>query len=464
MDSKIKQLIELCKTYEEIYIYGAGRNAGTLFSYLGKHNVSASGFIVSDRKENPTTLFSLSVVPVADFRACAHSLILVSIVRECVGYKEIFDCLVSNSIHDVFFITLDLISAMKMEPLPFRIQDIFQDEVYYLGVYAPVEKGHSILSMADADGEEYHWRFRDRMIYEQNIRNISTVFSEKTALEEFEELYGKYRRLKSIKPDLTGVQSIKPDVMDVKSIKPDFVGVKCIKPDVAEVKKTCVIYMAQSHADKTRGSKELLPKWVIPLQVGAALADKRICSLMDNMGENISEKNGIFSECTGLYWMWKNAPKTDYIGLCHYRRHFAVSEEDLINLMNADVDVMVTTPTFVNETVEGFLLTFVPRSDFQILLETIERVCPEYFPTAQRFLKARFYPPCNLSVMKWDLFQEYAEYVFSITFEIEKFYDDLGFMRKDRYMGYLVECLMGIFLMHNKERLKIAYTDMEYYE
>ena len=98
-----------------------------------------------------------------------------------------------------------------------------------------------------------------------------------------------------------------------------------------------------------------------------------------------------------------------------------------------------------------------------MLLKAISQVQPEYFETAQSFLQSRFFPPCNLFLMKYELFQEYAEFVFSITFKVEEFYDSMGFYRKDRYMGYLVECLLGIFLMHNKERLKIAYTDMIFY-
>ena len=42
----------------------------------------------------------------------------------------------------------------------------------------------------------------------------------------------------------------------------------------------------------------------------------------DDVGDNISEKNPYYCELTGLYWAWKNLD-ADYIGLAHYRRHFA---------------------------------------------------------------------------------------------------------------------------------------------
>ena len=97
------------------------------------------------------------------------------------------------------------------------------------------------------------------------------------------------------------------------------------------------------------------------------------------------------------------------------------------------------------------------------MLEVIERLYPEYASSAEEFLASRFYPPCNLFVMKYEIFQEYAEFAFSVTFEIERFYDKLGFYRKDRYMGYIMECLLGIFLMKNKNRLKIGYADMRFF-
>lgn len=42
----------------------------------------------------------------------------------------------------------------------------------------------------------------------------------------------------------------------------------------------------------------------------------------DSTGDNISAKNPMYCELTGLYWAWKNL-SCDYIGLVHYSRYFA---------------------------------------------------------------------------------------------------------------------------------------------
>ena len=222
--------------------------------------------------------------------------------------------------------------------------------------------------------------------------------------------------------------------------------------------------MAHSHADKTElyGNWD---KWIIPIQVGSALTvPANWEEIRDNLGDNISEKNGNYSECTALYWMWKHAPRTDYIGLCHYRRHFDISEEEFIKLEENQIEVLATAPTFVAEGIESFFSSLTPHTDIELLLKAIATVQPEYLPAAESFFKARFFPPCNLSIMRYERFQEYASFVFSVTFEIDRFYGEMGICRKDRYMGFLVECLLGIFLMRNKGRLKIGYTDMVFFE
>lgn len=63
-------------------------------------------------------------------------------------------------------------------------------------------------------------------------------------------------------------------------------------------------------------------KMYLPIHVGAA-GKESIGYQRDDEGENISSLNPYFCELTGLYWAWKNLPE-DYIGLVHYRRHFAM--------------------------------------------------------------------------------------------------------------------------------------------
>ena len=46
-------------------------------------------------------------------------------------------------------------------------------------------------------------------------------------------------------------------------------------------------------------------KMYVPVQVGAE-GKKDIGYTKDNTGDNISSKNSMYCELTGLYWAWKN--------------------------------------------------------------------------------------------------------------------------------------------------------------
>ena len=65
-------------------------------------------------------------------------------------------------------------------------------------------------------------------------------------------------------------------------------------------------------------------EYFCPIQVGAALTSARFFPVLDNTGDNISDRNPHFCELTAHYWAWKNL-KCDIIGLNHYTRFLSIS-------------------------------------------------------------------------------------------------------------------------------------------
>lgn len=433
MIAETDELITACKHSKNVYIYGAGKNACDTYCFFQEYKVQIAGFLVSSMYGNPQDLFGRPVIDIDDFSDNTKYLILVPMFRNTRAYREICDCLVCRKICNVYFLSSNLLQIIKEHIFIQKKREIFNINAYRLGEQIPVERNYDVLIMRDVHGQEYHWRFPQKMIGECKVDTVCDIFPDKSALQEFEEQYGTYNMF-------------------------------CYEnPGQTEEEKTFAVYMARSHVDQI-SLQDKLPSWMVPIQVGVALTDKDICPIKDNDGSNISERNGNYSECTALYWMWKNASRADYIGLCHYRRHFSINENEISRMADANIDVLVTTPTFVQETVGTFFSALIPESDIKVMLEAIKKVCPVYLSFAEAFLASRFYPPCNLFIMKYNLFLDYSSFVFSVTFEIENYYKKIGFYRKDRYMGFIIECLLGIFLMKNKKQLKIAYTDMLFYK
>ena len=419
----------------DVYVYGAGRNAARIYEYLLDHGIMVRGFLVSDIKSNPKRLFDVPVFSANEFKPKSNDIVLCSIVFGIGGlaiYREVMKNILALGWERVIFFskqTFEPVMAWLKKKQELALHSFLGKNEYYIERNAYVEPGHSVFTMAQ-QGKEYRWRVEDVSLMEI-FSDLKKMFPSKSALEECQELFGEYI-----------IWDSEIGCGEDKSLKLD-------------------IYMTRSHVD----APNAFPNdsaWIHPIQVGAALTDKKLCELQDNQGENISDRNSIYSEGTALYWMWKNAKSCDYIGLCHYRRHIDLKEHDIAKLSN--VDALVTLPTFAHKGTRALMTRYIADLDIELLLKAVEAEAKEYLTEANRFFEARFYPPCNLFVMRYDVFMDFAKFLFTITFRIEREYSRRQIYRHDRYMGYLIECLMGIYLMHHKDELRIAYTDMIFYK
>jgi len=210
------------------------------------------------------------------------------------------------------------------------------------------------------------------------------------------------------------------------------------------------VYVVHSEFDKKLKSAERLRDYEIPLQAGAALTDERMCLIRDNQGENISEKNRQYCELTALYWIWKN-DASEYAGLCHYRRRFAVSNEQMSKLAQSDVDVMVTVPVLNFPNVRQQYAMDHSGKDWDILLEAIDALCPAYKERMESVQNGNYYYAYNMFIARKEILEKYCEWLFPILQFCEEKIGSKSDSYQNRYIGFLAERLLTVFLEYHKE-------------
>lgn len=196
-----------------------------------------------------------------------------------------------------------------------------------------------------------------------------------------------------------------------------------------------------------------------PIHVGRTISkfkDEMADMIGDDTGDNISDKNPYYSEMTALYWAWKNYHDSEYIGFCHYRRYFGeeITQDNIDNYFSDGTDVILVGPIFRHYNRWNWLKTFVGSEDLAIMQMVVKRLYPDYYDTMSRYANDYVDYPMNLLLCRKELFDKYAEWIFSILFECEKYVKLSSYSRARRLYGYLAEFLMPVYFMHNGYRLK----------
>ena len=197
-----------------------------------------------------------------------------------------------------------------------------------------------------------------------------------------------------------------------------------------------------------------------PLHVGKE-GKQNFGYIGDNTGDNISNKNANYCELTGLYWAWKNL-QCDYIGLCHYRRYFALGNysNDIASKRNAichkdDYEKLLTEYDVILPKKRNYFIETV-RSQYEHAhnkrdLDEVEKIIaekyPEYSEAFTKVMKRTKLHILNMFVMKKELFDEYCRWLFDILFELEKRIDISTYSQYEaRVFGFLSERLFNVWL------------------
>lgn len=198
----------------------------------------------------------------------------------------------------------------------------------------------------------------------------------------------------------------------------------------------------------------------------------------DNTGDNISYKNKHFCETTVTYWIWKNVV-SKYAGLLHYRRVFNLSdnqadsstfsyenygytEENLERLMS-EYDVILPYKFRLNKPVYEQYVENHYKQDIDYCLSFIADMYPEMVDTAKNCMESNLTYLHNMCFTKKQIFDDYAQWLFSILFSVEKELTNSVFLRdsyQQRVYGFLAERLTNIYFQYLQENNDINVKEV----
>ncbi len=239
---------------------------------------------------------------------------------------------------------------------------------------------------------------------------------------------------------------------------------------------------------------------ITPIQSGRAISPLIFNDMIgDDEGDNISEKNPIFSELSAVYWVWRNyqiAGNPDYVGFMHYRRHFIFNERLALpypkwissfyyfpSLFEAlpyftDEDITATVPHYdylipkyhVTPTINirEEYVRHIPGSRahiFDSFIEICRELHPDWEEEIKRIESGNVVLICNMFIMKKELFFEYCNFAFPVLLELERRIDKKELTINGlRFCGYMAEKLLTMytFRLEKKGTYKGKFLDCTY--
>ena len=423
----------LTREKPEVVLFGASWYARTLVYALGEkpYRIAVAAMMTTTPPEKERTILDVAVIGVAEAEMISRQTPVIVATDERY-HSEIMNTLKEFGFDRVF----PLIYELASQCIRTLVQPHFGRSNRYTLVDSPCSPMEFLLyrtidaAAPKAKMEQLpHWIFRSAETARWDEAKQALT---EDLLEQQRALYGETPMLKA--------------VLDGKRADPS-----------ASLPK---IYMAKSRHDAPiRGGAPSL-RLVQPIYVGADGGGGERTALTDNTGENISGKNSLYSEMTAAYWMWKNAPEAKYIGLCHYRRHFALESEDLLRLDRSDIDIVTLVPTLALPNNREFFQWsgYLDEEIFESLERIIENRAPDCLDSFRRVCSAHLLIPCNMFIMRRMWFDRYCSWCFPLTERLEEECARSGKL-KHRFLGYVTELLLSTFLARHKDDAKIALAD-----
>ena len=187
----------------------------------------------------------------------------------------------------------------------------------------------------------------------------------------------------------------------------------------------------------------------------------------DDVGDNISEKNPYYCELTGLYWAWKNLD-ADYIGLAHYRRHFAnrirkmmfwkkdpfdavLTEKEIRKLLKKSDIILPAKRHYYIENLYSHYAHTHYEEHLILTRKIIEQRTPEYLSAYDKVMKQTSGHMFNMFIMSKEKCNAYCSWLFPILEELEQQVDYTHYDPfQQRLFGRVSELLLNVWIQKNQ--------------
>ena len=241
-----------------------------------------------------------------------------------------------------------------------------------------------------------------------------------------------------------------------------------------------------------------------------AVYDNRpnVTMLGDNTKDNISNLRNSFCELTVQYWAWKNY-KSDYYGLCHYRRYLSFSDKkypvirmavinkgsiiknafrfelnneekmrkeitsydaiipESINIDTAPIKNPGEKPYYATSVYDWWInkKTQIDKECLDFTIELVKELKPEYYDTLMSYLNGKeFLGSCSYILNK-KLFNELCKYQFTVLFELVKRFDCSKYTGEyARQPGFMGEILYASFMMYIQKKYNCCLKQLVFFE
>lgn len=156
--------------------------------------------------------------------------------------------------------------------------------------------------------------------------------------------------------------------------------------------------------------------------------------LVDNIGDNISNLNGFYSELTAFYWVWKNLKLKDYVGFCHYRRYFSFMD-NIPTFDKEKYSIILPIPNDISFSMRKDYSFYHNVEDFDLMVKILkekynfdENLLNNVINDAQKMFI------CNMFVATKEDFEEYCELYFGV---MKEFMDRRGWVSMQDIYSYI---------------------------